>query len=184
MSYLRTRWLTPRIGLLAGLTAGLASLTGPQPWQGHALLVVALVFGLRLLDDLLDWRFDCQHHPERALCRVKTGQRNALLMATLFALAALAAFHAMLFGSPLGATVFSVGLGLAYAPGLSRSSREMALLAKYPGLVLIGAVNFCLALVLAGLLYAVLLALNAKEHRAQERHAQLRNDPRHPAESS
>jgi 4-hydroxybenzoate polyprenyltransferase len=151
------------VGLLAGITAGLAALLGGPAPIAHALLAGALVLALRLLDDLLDWHYDREHHPHRALAALDAHRRDRLLVLTLVALAALLVCHARYFSSAAGAFSYGALLALIYASRLSRRVREVLLLAKYPALVLAGALEPGEALLPALALYGALLGLNAWE---------------------
>lgn len=163
LRYLATRWFTFRVGALTGLTAGLAVLLGAPAPASHALLVGALVLALRLLDDLLDWHYDRAHHPQRALAALDARQRAWLLGFAFALLAALLTCHARYVSS--AATAFSYGalLALVYVPNLSRRLREVLLLAKYPALVLAGALEPGMAMLPALAFYGALLGLNEWE---------------------
>ncbi len=159
--------LTVRTLALVGGTAALAAFFGGTPAWLHALLVAATALALQLLDDVIDWRHDRKHHPQRVLCALGQRQRNQLLVATVLLLAAFSAWHVQFFSNGQVAGAYTLMLVLIYGPGASRTLRKSALLAKYPALVFAGALDPYAALIPALSLYLVLLLATWFEQRGE-----------------
>lgn len=175
--YARERLLRTRVVALVGLTAGLAAWAGaPGTRAGLALLAAGLVVVLRVLDDLADLAHDTVHHPERALVAARLGEnaRAALAGLAAAAFAVLLWLHARLLGSAVPAALFVSALGLLYLPWVARGARDVALLLKYPALVVMGAAPLSRALAPALALALALLALEWREKRRAARAALAR----------